>query len=148
MLFFLSESKTDGRKTPRGALSFGSRGPRKGFVSWSKTRKLDQEKIRNLLRLGDTFHGEESFFQLSDAHGVYSFLEDQVENFSEDVWAEPASQEKLRSLIAYLKTNYGDKVRLIRFGQGNDWVFWGYHMIVIQDENGCLFGIKRETVWT
>ena len=119
-----------------------------GFASWSKVTEINEEQIREVLRLGDVYDGEPSYFMMDGAEKAYEFLETQASYFGPDIYDEPEAQKQLLALIEVLKEQYGDNIRYAEFGRGDDIVFIGEQMILIVEDSGCVLGLKAFSVWT
>ncbi len=121
------------------------------FSSEEVASEISGEEIRRVLGLGDTFEGETSVFEMEESMAVYTLLEDQIEAYNDPYsYDDEASAIALRKLKDLLTQKYGDNVRLIKFGNGDESFnyFVGDYMITVIDENGCVFGIKAYIVWT
>ena len=124
-----------------------------GFASWVPVEEITESEIRRVLRLGDTFQGvtveDGVHFTMRGSERALQFLDWEIESFGPENYDDPEPAEKLAKLREYIVEKYGDDIRLIKFGEGDgDSYFYGYHMIVMIDKQGCVLGVKAITVWT
>ena len=129
--------------------------PWSAFSSLTPIAEITEKGIRKALNLKDTIYGEKAYFEMSKDHtALYSFIRSEIESL-EDYADEEGDEEylagakKLKKLISDISKKYGKDVRLVLYGAGDgDGYFGGDHMIVIIMKNGCVFGLKADTVWT
>lgn len=122
----------------------------KAFASWQPLKKITKNEIARVLKLEDTLYGEPAHYSVESYKDLYEMLRYEIESYDEDgSYEDLESAKKLKKLISYISKNYGKRARLVMHGSGDgsDY-FGGYHMIVLIQENGCVLGLKAETVWT
>ncbi len=121
-----------------------------GFASYKPIKEITKKEIARVLNLKDTIYGQPAFISMESSKELYNFIRYEIEVFDEGgAYEDEADARKFKKLINYIAKKYGNKTRLVMYGSGDGHdYFGGHHMMIFIMDNGCVLGLKAETVWT